>query len=209
MPRGRSAPRVRGRGRERPPGQGPCAVPPGPRRRRTSRCSRRSRRPACPPAGGGGAGVGRDAQSIAFLSTPGIDPLYSGVANSTASASRIAAMNASAPGIPPPVSCSSVSSNGSTALSSSNTTSSTPGGSSSAAARSRRRLCESGRSDPTTPRTRIVLVLVVGERQLKRHRDRHVVAEYHAALGQRGVPLQAELLAIDRGLQIDTDLLDV
>ena len=33
----------------------------------------------------------RETQSIAFLSTPGIDQLYSGVTNSTPSAARIAA----------------------------------------------------------------------------------------------------------------------
>ena len=37
-----------------------------------------------------GSASGREAQSTAFLSTPGIDELYSGVANSRASASAIA-----------------------------------------------------------------------------------------------------------------------
>ena len=37
---------------------------------------------------------GREAQSIAFLSTPGIEPLYSGVATTIASAAETAARNA-------------------------------------------------------------------------------------------------------------------
>src|SRR5450755_4457693 len=137
------------------------------------------------------AGVGREAQSTAFFSTPGIDPLYSGVTKRTASASRIAAMRLSAPGIPPPVSSSSVSSNGSTALSFSNVMSSTPGGSSSAAARRRLRLCEASRRDPAMPSTRMVLVLVVDERELERHRNGHVLTQHEPALGQRRVPLHA------------------
>jgi hypothetical protein len=40
----------------------------------------------------GEASGGRDAQSIAFLSTPGTPRLYSGVAIRTASASRIACL---------------------------------------------------------------------------------------------------------------------
>jgi hypothetical protein len=36
---------------------------------------------------------GRETQSSAFFNTPGIDALYSGVANSTASASAIAAFS--------------------------------------------------------------------------------------------------------------------
>ena len=39
--------------------------------------------------------LGRDAQSIAFLSCPGIEELYSGVANRTASAASIAARHRS------------------------------------------------------------------------------------------------------------------
>jgi len=37
---------------------------------------------------------GRDSQSMAFLSTPGMLPLYSGVTTNTASASAAAARNA-------------------------------------------------------------------------------------------------------------------
>jgi hypothetical protein len=65
--------------------------------------------------GGGRGGTGGPVDGVLNLSTPGIDPLYSGVTNRTASAWRMAAMSLSAPGIPPPVSRSSVSSNGSTA----------------------------------------------------------------------------------------------
>ena len=41
---------------------------------------------------------GRDAQSIAFFSAPGMDRLYSGVTNSTASTAAIASLSASASG---------------------------------------------------------------------------------------------------------------
>src|SRR5450755_3018579 len=155
------------------------------------------------------AGVGREAQSTAFLSTPGIDPLYSGVTNRTASAWRMAAMRLSAPGIPPPASCSSVSSNGSTALRSSNVMSSAPGGSSSAAARSRLRLCEPSRREPAMPSTRMVLVLVVDQREFESHRNGHVLAQHEPTLRQRRVPLQADRVAVNGGLEVDADLLDV
>src|ERR1022692_3654951 len=155
------------------------------------------------------AGVGREAQSTAFLSTPGIDPLYSGVTNRTASASRMAAMSLSAPGIPPPVSSSSVSSNGSTALRSSNVISSTPGGSSSPAARSRLRLCEASRREPAMPSTRMVLVLVVDQREIESHRNGDVLAQHDSTFRQRRVPLQADRLAVNGGLEVDADLLDV
>jgi hypothetical protein len=39
--------------------------------------------------------IGRDAQSRAFFNAPGMDELYSGVANTTASASRPSSRNAS------------------------------------------------------------------------------------------------------------------
>jgi hypothetical protein len=50
---------------------------------------------------------GRDTQSMAFLSTPGIDELYSGVAKSTASASAIAWRSAVTAAGPSPRSSSS------------------------------------------------------------------------------------------------------
>jgi hypothetical protein len=40
---------------------------------------------------------GRETQSIAFFSTPGIDQLYSGVANRTASAPAIASRSEATP----------------------------------------------------------------------------------------------------------------
>ena len=66
----------------------PCAARPAPRPRRTGPCWRRPRRPACRAAGSSASG--RESQSSAFLSWPGIEWLYSGVAKRTASASRIA-----------------------------------------------------------------------------------------------------------------------
>ena len=84
---------------------------------------------------------GREAQSIAFFSAPGIEELYSGVANRSASASEIArrqVVDAASAGA-----CSSSSSNGGMAFSPANVTSSASGGSRAAAARSRRRLWES------------------------------------------------------------------
>src|SRR5665213_1943661 len=142
------------------------------------------------------AGVGREAQSTAFFRTPGIDPLYSGVTKRTASASRMAAMSLSAPGMPPPVSSSSVSSNGSTTFRPSNVMSSAAGGSSAAAARRRFRLCEASRRDPAMPSTRMLLVLVVDQRELERHRNGHVLAQHEPALGQRCVPRQADRDAV-------------
>ena len=68
----------------------PCASPPAPRRRRTGPCSRRSTAAGLARAAASSA-IGRETQSSAFLSTPGIEPLYSGVAISTASAAAIAA----------------------------------------------------------------------------------------------------------------------
>ena len=82
--------------------------------------------------------IGREAQSIAFLSAPGIDELYSGVAIRTASAPAIAARNsATGAGAMSP---SSSSSYGGTAFRPSHSSKSTPGGRSSAAAARSRRL---------------------------------------------------------------------
>ena len=94
---------------------------------------------------------GRESQSSAFFSVPGSEWLYSGVANRTASASRIAASSsATAAGRP---AASSSASYGGMALSPSQTTSSAPGGSSSAAAHRSRVLWESRRRLPEIPRT--------------------------------------------------------
>src|SRR5262245_61422651 len=137
---------------------------------------------------------GREAQSTAFFSAPGIEWLYSGVANSRASACSIAArqLSTALPGAP-----SSSSSNGGIAFRPVNSMNSAPGGSSSAAAPSRRRLCESLRSEPTTPRTRMRLLLVLAapelELELELDGQLDVVRQREATLRQRGVPLQAEL----------------
>ena len=65
---------------------------------RSSACAQTApKRPVVAPITAAGlpcSGVevrGREAQSIAFLSTPGTDELYSGVANSSPSAAAIAA----------------------------------------------------------------------------------------------------------------------
>ena len=90
---------------------------------------------------------GREAQSIAFFSTPGIEELYSGVAISSASAAAIAAFSARdlAGGV---VSSSSL--NGGIAPSRSNSTSSAPSGSSVAGARAAASCCGSrGAGFPT------------------------------------------------------------
>ena len=72
--------------------RGLSAGPPGPRQPRRPRCSRRRPRPAC--SGAVFVARGRETQSRAFLSEPGIEELYSGVAKRTASASPIALRSA-------------------------------------------------------------------------------------------------------------------
>src|SRR3954468_6962556 len=79
---------------------------------------------------------------------------------------------------------------------------STPDGSSVAAARRSSLLWESRRRLPDMPRTRMAL----GPRQLELDDEGHVVREREAALGKRSVPLEAELRAIDHGLEVDADL---
>src|SRR3954470_12950780 len=79
---------------------------------------------------------------------------------------------------------------------------STPDGSSVAAARRSSVLWESRRRLPDMPRTRMAL----GPRQLELDDEGHVVREREAALGKRSVPLEAELRAIDHGLEVDADL---
>src|SRR4051795_10320795 len=81
---------------------------------------------------------------------------------------------------------------------------STPDGSSVAAARRSSVLCESRRRLPDMPSTRIVLRLCL--RQLELDDEVHVVRQREAALGERGVPLEAELRAIDDRLEVDADL---
>src|SRR3954447_1542954 len=88
------------------------------------------------------------------------------------------------------------------ALRSSNTTSSAPAGSSSAADRRSSELYESRRSDPEMPRTRICLRL--GELELDVELD--VVGQGEPALGQRRVPVEAELGPVDHGLEREAEL---
>src|SRR3954464_2428507 len=83
---------------------------------------------------------------------------------------------------------------------------STPDGSSVAAARRSSVLCESRRRLPDMPRTRILLRLLALLRQLELDDQRHVVREREPALGERGVPLESELRAIDHRLEVDADL---
>src|SRR3954470_3174286 len=79
---------------------------------------------------------------------------------------------------------------------------STPDGSSVAAARRSSVLWESRRRLPDMPRTRMAL----RPRQLELDDQRHVVRERVPALGERRVPLEAELRAIDHRLEVDADL---
>src|SRR3954453_7811867 len=81
---------------------------------------------------------------------------------------------------------------------------STPDGSSDAAARRSSVLWESRRRLPDMPRTRMGLALLTI--QLELGDQRHVVGQSEAALGERGVPLEAELGAVDHGLEGDAGL---
>src|SRR3954452_6382423 len=82
---------------------------------------------------------------------------------------------------------------------------STPDGSSVAAARRSSVLWESRRRLPDMPRILIGLGLR-SLRQLELDDQRHVVRQREAALGERGIPLEAELGAVDHGLEVDADL---
>src|SRR5215210_6541825 len=139
------------------------------------------------------SGNGREAQSKAFLSAPGIEALYSGVAMSTASAPSTAARKArTASG----VIASRSSSYAGRPASPSHSTSVAPGESASPAARSSLRLWEPRRRLPDMPRIRIRLVLLD-----QRHVDRqgHLVGERLAARRKRGVPVHVVLRAVDPG----------
>src|SRR3954451_17960843 len=83
------------------------------------------------------------------------------------------------------------------------TSSSAPDGSSSDAARRSREVYESRRSEPEMPRTRIGLRDL---RELELDRQLDVVGEREAALGERGVPVQAVLRAVDHGLEREAEL---
>src|SRR5215210_6947629 len=78
---------------------------------------------------------------------------------------------------------------------------STPDGSSVAAARSSSVLWESARRLPEMPSTRMAL----RPDELELDGQSHVVGQREAALGKRGVPLEAELRAVDRRLERDAD----
>src|SRR3954451_1368820 len=151
----------------------------------------------------GDAASGRESQSRAFLSWPGIEWLYSGVETSTASASAIASKSACTDA---GRSCSSSSSKGGISLRPSNSTSSASPGSRSAAARRSLELCEPARRLPERPRTFIGLLR--GRRQLEVDEQLDLVGEREAALGQRGVPVQAVLRAVHDRLELEADLLD-
>src|SRR4051794_27634768 len=140
--------------------------------------------------------MGRLAQSSAFLSPPGMEELYSGVAIRTASA---AAMASSSPVTACGRSLSRSSSKIGRAPRPSHWTSSAPDGSASAAARRSMVLWEPRRALPEMPRIRIALGLL-DERELDEEAD--LVGERLAARGQRGVPAHAELAAVDLGLEV-------
>src|SRR3954452_10854628 len=142
------------------------------------------------------SGNGREAQSIAFLSAPGSEALYSGVAISNPSAPSIAAKN------------SLTTSGGVSSRSSSkagrparpaHSTSSTPGGSSALAARMSLRLWDPRRRLPEMPRIRTGLGLL-DEGDVDRQRD--LVGQRVAAGRERHVPVQAERRAVDGRVEL-------
>src|SRR3954464_9818698 len=145
---------------------------------------------------------GRETQSIAFLSWPGIEWLYSGVANRIASAAAIRSFRSVTAGCSPSPRTSS--SYGGISRRPSYSSNSTPDGSSDAAPRRSSVLWESRRRLPDMPRTLMALGLLT--RQLELDDQRHVVRQREAALGKRGVPLEAELRAVDHRLEVDADL---
>src|SRR5918997_7032331 len=171
---------------------------------RTSACAQTApNRPVLAPMTAAGlplstlSGNGRDAQSSAFLSPPGTEALYSGVAISSASASSTSSRK------------SRTDAGGESSRSSSkigraprpsHSTSSTPGGSASPAARSSLRLWEPRRTLPEMPRIRMGLVLR-DERQLDGQGD--LVGERVAAGRQRRVPVHVELGAVDLRLEVE------
>src|SRR3954447_2426701 len=145
---------------------------------------------------------GRETQSIAFLSWPGIEWLYSGVANRIASAAAIRSLRYVTAGSSPSPRTSS--SYGGMSRRPSYSSNSTPDGSSEAAARRSSVLWESRRRLPDMPRTRMELGLLPS--QLELDDQRHVVRQSEAALGEGSVPLEAELRAVDHRLEVEADL---
>src|SRR3954468_3882476 len=144
------------------------------------------------------SGNGRDAQSSAFLSAPGSEALYSGVAIRSASASEIASRKSwtAAGGF-----VSRSSSKGGSSRRPSHATRTAPGGSASPAARSSLRLWEPRRRLPEMPRIRIGLGLALDQRDLDGQRD--VVGEHVAARRQGHVPVDVPVGAVDDGLEVE------
>src|SRR3954451_24253993 len=142
---------------------------------------------------------GRDAQSRAFLRTPGMEELYSGDAIRTASAVSIALRSRRAPAGPAPASSSW--SEGSTSFSPPKSSTAPDGGRSSAAVRSSATLCEPRRRLPEIARSFIYLLL----HQLEVDGEGHLVAEDLRAVRELHVPVEAVVVAIDDGLELDAD----
>ena len=143
---------------------------------------------------------GRDAQSSAFLSTPGIEALYSGVATSTASAPAIASRSART-GVRPAVDV-VVGVVGRDRLQPVEQLELGSG---------RQQLCRR----PEQPG--VVRVPAQGARdaqdshrsalqELEVDAERDLVREHEAALGQRRVPVEAELRAVDDRLELEAEL---
>src|SRR3954464_14356269 len=86
----------------------------------------------------------------------------------------------------------------------SKSSSSASGGSRSPAARRSLALWEPARRLPERPRTNIRL----GARELEVDQQLGLVGQREAALGQRGVPGEAVLGAVDDRLELDADLLE-
>src|SRR3954447_25243828 len=143
---------------------------------------------------------GRETQSSAFLSCPGIEPLYSGVAISTASADSIRWRNSCTSA---GWRCSSSWLNGGIVARLSYEMNSTPGPPSSCAARRSRVLSESRRRLPESARTRMSGLLHGREAG----REANGVSEQEAARRKRGVPADAELVAIDLALELEPEAL--
>src|SRR5437870_12729773 len=146
--------------------------------------------------------IGLEAQSTAFLSTPGIDELYSGVANRTPSAPAIASRSrdtAAGAG-----SWSSSSSYGGTALRPSQRSISTSSPTSSAAARSSFVLYESPRTLPEMARIFIALRRL---EELKLGDELDLVREGRLAGRERVVPVDPERGAVDRSLELEAEAL--
>src|SRR3954447_15204216 len=143
---------------------------------------------------------GREAQSTAFFSTPGIDELYSGVANRTASASAIARLRATTGAGRLP---SSSSSYGGIALRASKSSNWPPWRSTiSPAARSSFVLWESRRRLPLMPSTRIRSL-----DKLQVDDDRDLVGQRGVAARERVVPVEPEAGAVDLGLELEPEAL--